>query len=221
MHTYTENQCIFVRTLSGEVLHIRLPATSKISAIKKVIQARLGIVCEIQQLFFGRNLLLDQQKVNVLPNEAYIDLKFQLVGGPNYFCDICDDPGVYTCSQSNQVTCAECCNRVHTHPKHNSHSPKQIETRHSSSAVSSSSCASTVSAVSTSDFSDDDFPDSPSLDVVLTQVTRIATLAQHFNLTSFNGFQQEIIDAVLAKKDTIVIQPTGSGKSLLSIPSCP
>ena len=103
---------------------------------------------------------------------------------------------------------------MHKHPKRNSHSPKQIETHHSSSAVSSSSCASTVSAVSTSDFSDDDFPDSPSLDVVLTQATRIATLAQHFNLTSFNGFQQEIIDAVLAKKDTIVIQPTGSGKSL-------
>ena len=97
---------------------------------------------------------------------------------------------------------AECCNRVHKHPKRNSHSPKRIETHHSSSAVSSSSCASTVSAVSTSDFSDDDFPDSPSLDVVLTQATRIATLAQHLNLTSFNGFQQDIIiDAVLAKKD--------------------
>ena len=181
----------------------------------------MGIKCEIQQFFLGRKLLVDQQTVNELPKEPHIiiDLKFRLLGGPNYFCDVCDDPAVFTCFQCNQVTCTECCNRVHKHPKRNSHPPVQVETHQST--VGSLSCASTVSAVPIGDFLDDDFPGSPRFDVVLTQATCIATLAQHFNLTSFSRFQQEIIDAVLAKKDTIVIQPTGSGKTSLSIPSCP
>ena len=69
--------------------------------------------------------------------------------------------------------------------------------------------------MTTSDFSDDeDFSSSPSLDAVLTQATRISTLVQCFTLISFNDFQEEIIEPVLSKKDTIVIQPTGSGKSL-------
>ena len=218
MHTYTgnnlEKQCIFVRTLSGEVIHAYLPANSKIRAIKKIIQ---GIKCEVQQLYFGRKLLFDHRTLpqTALPNEAHLDLKFRLVGGPNYFCDICDDPGVYTCSQCDQVTCADCCTRVHKHPKRKSHTPQQLETPQNT--PKSLLCTSTVSPMSSSDHNfsdDDDFPISPSLDTVLTQATRIATLAQHFNLTSFNEFQQEIIDAALAKKDTIVIQPTGSGKSL-------
>ena len=105
---------------------------------------------------------------SLLPNEAHIDLKFPLVGGPNYFCDICDDP-VYTCSQCKEVTRAECCNRVRKHSKCSYHSPNQIETHHSIELyVSSLLCASTVSAVSTRNFSDD-FPDSPNLDVVLTR----------------------------------------------------
>ena len=141
-----------------------------------------------------------------------------LVGQITSICDICDDPGVYSCSQCNQVTCTECCNRVHKHPKRHSHSPIHIKTQHSESPIQNndpSSSDSSVNPILTSDFSDDDdFPSSPSLDTVLTQATRIATLAQHFNLTSFKGFQQEIIDAVLAKRDAIVIQPTGSGKSL-------
>ena len=205
-----------MRTLSGEVkiiIHTYLPADSKINAIKRVIQSRLGIACKVQQLYFGKKLLLDHQTLSMLPSEAHVDLKFQLAGGPNYFCDICDDPGVYTCSQCNQITCAECSTR---HPKRSCHTPKQVETQHlSPSTVCSLSCSSTQSPLSTNDFSDDaDFPNSLSLDTVLTQATRIATLAEYFNHTSFTKFQQEIIDAVLAKKDTIVIQPTGSGKSL-------
>ena len=46
----------------------------------------------------------------------------------------------------------------------------------------------------------------------------IATLAEKFGLTSFEPFQKKIIDACLEGKDTLVIYPTGSGKSLFSIP---
>ena len=45
--------------------------------------------------------------------------------------------------------------------------------------------------------------------------TLIATLAEWFQLTSFKPFQKEVIDfAMHQKRDTLVIYPTGSGKSL-------
>ena len=45
--------------------------------------------------------------------------------------------------------------------------------------------------------------------------TLIATLAERFQLTSFKPFQKEVIDfAMHQKRDTLVIYPTGSGKSL-------
>ena len=46
------------------------------------------------------------------------------------------------------------------------------------------------------------------------EATLIATLADKFGLTKFKPFQKEIILSVLDGKDTVVIQPTGSGKSL-------
>ena len=60
----------------------------------------------------------------------------------------------------------------------------------------------------------DDIFSSPSLNDSLQNATLIATLAEKFKLTSFKPFQREIIDATLQGKDTLVIYPTGSGKSL-------
>ena len=44
--------------------------------------------------------------------------------------------------------------------------------------------------------------------------SRVSTLAERFELTSFKPFQKEIIDMTIKGKDSLVIQPTGSGKSL-------
>ena len=60
----------------------------------------------------------------------------------------------------------------------------------------------------------DDIFNSPSLDESLQHATLVATLAERFKLTSFKHFQQEVIHATLQGKDTLVMQPTGSGKSL-------
>ena len=46
------------------------------------------------------------------------------------------------------------------------------------------------------------------------QCLRVSTLAERFELTSFKPFQKEIIDMTIKGKDSLVIQPTGSGKSL-------
>ena len=48
----------------------------------------------------------------------------------------------------------------------------------------------------------------------LEDMCRVATLAETFGLTSFKPFQSIIIDSCLKGKDTIVVQPTGNGKSL-------
>ncbi len=60
----------------------------------------------------------------------------------------------------------------------------------------------------------DDIFNSSSAEDSFQHATLIATLAERFNLTSFKPFQRNIISAVIEGKDTLVVQPTGSGKSL-------
>lgn len=44
--------------------------------------------------------------------------------------------------------------------------------------------------------------------------TLIVALQKHFGFDDFKGEQEEIINNILAGKDTFVIMPTGGGKSL-------
>ena len=55
---------------------------------------------------------------------------------------------------------------------------------------------------------------SPSLESSFIDAELIAVLAEKFKLTSFKPFQRRIIDATIAGEDTLVLYPTGSGKSL-------
>ena len=55
---------------------------------------------------------------------------------------------------------------------------------------------------------------SPSTEQSFMDAELIATLADRFKLTSFRKFQKEIIEATLSGKDTLILHPTGSGKSL-------
>ena len=60
----------------------------------------------------------------------------------------------------------------------------------------------------------DDIFNSSSAEDSFQHATLVATLAEKFTLTSFKPFQKTIITAALEGRDTLVIQPTGSGKSL-------
>ena len=55
---------------------------------------------------------------------------------------------------------------------------------------------------------------SPSLEKSFVDAELIATLAERFQLTSFKRFQKDTIEVMPAGKDTLVLYPTGRGKSL-------
>ena len=48
----------------------------------------------------------------------------------------------------------------------------------------------------------------------IEEMRRVGTLAERFSLMKFKPFQKDVITHCLNGKDAIVIQPTGSGKSL-------
>ena len=60
----------------------------------------------------------------------------------------------------------------------------------------------------------DEVFDSTASPIDLDEASKRCVLAEIFYLTHFKSFQSKIIDAALKRKDTLVIQPTGSGKSL-------
>ncbi len=49
----------------------------------------------------------------------------------------------------------------------------------------------------------------------MSEVDLHAALQQHFNFTAFRPGQQAAIEHVLARRDTLVVMPTGAGKSLI------
>ena len=73
-----------------------------------------------------------------------------------------------------------------------------------------------------SEHTDDDteyMDDDPTLDTIfngidINSATQTYVLAEKFNITLFRDFQKQAIDATLDGKDTLIIQPTGQGKSL-------
>ena len=59
-----------------------------------------------------------------------------------------------------------------------------------------------------------DITDSPSINDTFREASKVCVLAETFDLTRFHKYQKIVIDSTLEGKDTLIIQGTGSGKSL-------
>ena len=136
---------------------------------------------------------------------------------------MCSDFATHTCGECNyEVMCTDCCQKMHRHPKRAHHSPVLISESAEFASQSASNTQSSSPSVqpprptddnhSSWELSDEEI--TPSLEESFTHAAKIATLAERFNLTKFKDYQRKAIDAVLSGQDVIVVQPTGSGKSL-------
>ena len=148
-------------------------------------------------------------------SNLYVSIKNCLSGGGKE-CNICGEMAQYSCDECKQEFCCDCCSRVHQHKKRINHKPRRIlcssmceDGDHTSwnetSALCSISQPTSHSSIVSSKYNDEE---------VFTHAMMIATLAEHFNLTEFKPFQKIVIDNLMCGNDCLVIQPTGSGKSL-------
>ena len=111
---------------------------------------------------------------------------------------------LYHCYHAcKQYYCTEYCDRFHSHPRRNNPSPTATDkSQYSTERLSQASSAT------------DDGKFCSQCDISFQDAMLIATLAEKFCITSFKSFQKKIIDATLEGRDTLVIHPTGRGKSL-------
>ena len=109
---------------------------------------------------------------------------------------------------------------MHMHPKQMHHSPTiLLEPPNLSLPSQKPTCTSSllqqpypVQSSADEELSDKKIP--LSLEESFTYAAKIATLAERFGLTRFKDYQKKAADNVISGGDTIVVQPTGSVKSL-------
>ena len=155
------------------------------------------------KLFFKNKQIQTSKDIDKLPSEANIHLKLYLFGGQD--CDICGvDNAILYCSDCNQFFCSECFEFTVTQNVLTSHNPSPTDKGNDS----------TENPIQTSSNATDDDNFCSQADISFHDAMLVATLAEKFGLTSFKSFQKKIIDATLEGRDTLVIHPTGSGKSL-------
>ena len=124
---------------------------------------------------------------------------------------ICYSSGsLFICNECKQTLCAECSGRVHQHPKRAHHKPDRLH----DGTPDDTSLDSSITTDAVDSVGDYELPLSQYSEQSFSDAMLVATLAKAFDLTSFKSLQKEVIDATLQGRDTLVIQPTGSGKSL-------
>ena len=114
------------------------------------------------------------------------------------------------CNECKQTLCAECSGRVHQYPNRAHHKPDRLH----DGTLDGTSQDSSITTDAVDSVGDYELPLSQNSERSFSNAMVVATLAEAFDLTSFKGFQKEVIDATLQDRDTLVIRPTGSGKSL-------
>ena len=208
IYTHTDKRKqLFIHLPCGQILCYQfkknIGTSQKLETLANFVHSKTGIPKVVIKLFFKNKQIQTSKDIDKLPSEANIHLKLYLFGGQD--CDICGvDNAILYCSDCNQFFCSECCDRVHSHPKHTSHNPSPTD--------KGNDATENLSQTSSNATDDDNF--CSQADISFHDAMLVATLGEKFGLTLFKSFQKKIIDATLEGRDTLVIHPTGSGKSL-------
>ena len=196
--------------------YIAGPGADRLKKPKQILPSgkKSGIPTNKQYLVYQNRPLYD---TSIICDGSTVHVLLKLLGGSEE-CSICSFPGEFLCSECNeQTTCKECCMRIHKHPKKAEHKPHKLDQNVTAQTAPNSSTYNTANMSLSDDIDnieDDDefmFSDSPTLN---EHAARVATPAECFNLTKFMDFQRKVIDNTMSGKDSIVVQPTVSGKSL-------
>ena len=200
----TESRSTFyVQPPQGSVIVCELNTTREnaFQVLRQQLHAKCGIPLNFQCIYHANRLIKDCDVLQTIPSGSFLTMNIGLLGGSSE-CDVCFEESQYFCPQCKQHLCSDCNTKVHRHPKRLNHTPSKCDSQSASSQYEASSS------------SEYDMEISPSLESSFIDAELIAVLAEKFKLTSFKPFQRRIIDATIAGEDTLVLYPTGSGKSL-------
>jgi len=215
----------------GDLYQLELPGSQfEGIEIKRKIYELIGIPISMQTLSSGSKCIHNTSVLMCRRRTIEVSVK-ALGGGLTNPCQSCGvREAEYSCSECHGMTyCAVCNDTWHVNnPIRQGHPYVEI-CRDTTGEVQKNTYIEPDSGVQLSpsphsvsksslDLSllDDEFFDgilgSSSQD--LEESCRRATLAEYFHCTSFRPYQIDVIDQHLKGRDTIVVQPTGSGKSL-------
>lgn len=131
-------------------------------------------------------------------------------------CGFCGASASVFCSECGETYCQACSERRHSRAGKKDHEVQQLKR--------TTADAQSISELVNDADKEGNFYLAPSLtpyilyrlsfSCVERRLRWIGILAQHFQLTSLHGWQEKVIAAVLDGRNSVVIQPTGSGKSL-------
>lgn len=94
----------------------------------KNIFAKTGIHPTSQKLMYNNKIITDQTLLDIVCGGNLL-LTLGLHGGSGE-CDICFSDGSFMCADcNNQITCKDCCDRVHKHPRRSHHQPIPVQTQ--------------------------------------------------------------------------------------------
>ena len=167
------------------------------------LTSSLGIPKQYQQLLYC-NKPLTCDGFQKLLNNSNIQLIIQGKGGSGE-CDICFAQGTLICNDcQGKFFCSDCCRIFHKHPSRKNHQPVPV----------SDDRLQQIDQPLDEESDSFDITDSPSINDTFQEASKVCVLAETFDLTWFCKYQKMVIDSTLEGKDTLIIQGTGSGKSL-------
>ena len=178
------------------------------------------------QILYYRQHLITEENQKTLPNGTSVILSIGLHGGMSN-CEICYESATHFCKDCQRAFCSDCCTKYHKHPSRLAHSPHVLACNSAATSAGASNmpCSfdedncnseemSSRSDHSINSWDDESISSSPNTSALFQEASMIMTLSEKFDVTRFKPYQKEVINAVLSARDCLVIQPTGSGKSM-------